>query len=234
MLTRAYCLFLASAFIGFADQRPTGVIEIREGFQWGPALTQSGFFLAIQHGFRIATEPGTRADLKGPFLRDYGRAVKGLSGWGDGDPFIVNYVGHPFAGAIAGFIQVQNDPQYRRAEFASDLYWRSRFRAMGFAAVYSAQFELGPASEASLGNVGLQPGTAGWCDLVTTPVGGFGVMLAEDALDRYLVRPLERKTGNRVLRLVLRGALNPNRTFANAMRLRAPWHRDTRSGVSEP
>lgn len=198
-------------------------------------MRESALFLGIQHGFRLATEPGTRTDLKGPFWRDYGRSLKGLNGWGDGDPFIVNYVGHPFAGAVAGYIQVQNDPQYRRAEFgSSSLYWRSRLRAMGFAALYSTQFELGPASEASIGNVGLQPGTAGWCDLVTTPAGGFGIMLAEDALDRYLVRPLERRTQSPVLRLILRGVLNPNRAFANTLRFKRPWHRDNRGGVLEP
>ncbi|MGB9604427.1 MAG: hypothetical protein ACPL88_00945, partial [Bryobacteraceae bacterium] len=58
-----------------------------ERFQWEPALRQAGFFLAIMHGWRLATEPGTRAGLRGPFLRDYAASVKRLRGWGDGDPF---------------------------------------------------------------------------------------------------------------------------------------------------
>lgn len=216
-------------------QQPAGEVERGQGFQWKPALKQSALFLGIQHAFRIATEPGTRADLKGPFWRDYGRAVRGIRGWGDGDPFLVNYIGHPFEGAVAGFIQVHNDPAYRRLEFGSPaVYWRSRLRAFGWAALHSTQFEIGPLSEASIGNVGLRPGTSGYCDLVTTPVAGVGVMVAEDALDRYVVKPLERRIDKPYLNLMLRGFLNPNRSFANLMRGKAPWHRDSRRGVFEP
>ena len=153
-------------------------------FQWGAALRQSLGFMALEHGFRVATESDTRAGLKGPFVRDYFRSITALHGWGDGDPFLINYVGHPFQGAVSGFIQVQNDPRFRAEEFgASTRYWQSRLRALGWAAAYSTEFELGPISEASIGNVSLTPGHAGVVDLVVTPVGGFAVMLAEDALD---------------------------------------------------
>jgi hypothetical protein len=205
------------------------------GFQWRSAVSQASLFLSIEHGFRIATEAGTRAELKGPFLKDYFASVKGVRGWGDGDTFLVNYVGHPFQGAVAGYIQVQNDPGYRRAQFgASPLYWRSRLRAMAFSAAYSTQFELGPLGEAALGNLG-KPGVggAGAVDLVITPVGGLGIMLAEDALDAYVVRRIEGFTHNRYLRILARGFLNPNRTFANVLRLRRPWYRDTRAGVTQ-
>lgn len=209
--------------------------EPAENFQWQPALRQSAFFLTIMHTWRIATERGTRAELRGPFFRDYVAAVKGIRGWGDGDPFIVNYVGHPFQGAVHSFVQIQNDPRYRRMEFSnSRAYWRSRLRAMAFAAVASTQFELGPISEASIGNVGKNGMGAGAVDLVMTPVGGLGVLLLEDVLDRYLVRRIERRTKNPVLRAVARGALNPNRSFANLMRKRVLWHRDSRPGVLEP
>ena len=133
-----------------------------QGFQWKPALLQSGLFLGVQHSFRLVTEPGTREELKGRFFPDYAAALKGVRGWGDSDPFIVNYVGHPFEGAVAGYIQVHNDPRFQRAEFgSSSLYWKSRLRAMAFAGVYSAQFEVGPLSEASIDNVGKSNGTAG-------------------------------------------------------------------------
>jgi hypothetical protein len=149
---------------------------------------------------------------------------------------IVNYVGHPFQGAVAGYIQVHNDPGYRRAQFGrSRLYWRSRLRAMAFSAAYSTQFELGPVSEASLGNLGKEDvGGAGAVDLVVTPVGGLGMMLLEDALDRYVVRSVEALTTNRAIRILVRGFLNPNRTFANVLRFKLPWYRDTRPGVSKP
>jgi len=217
--------------------RPRSSPELEAGprFQWEPALKQAGFFLAIMHAWRLATEPGTRAELRGPFLRDYVSAVRGLRGWGDGDPFIVNYVGHPFQGAVSGYIQIQNDPRYRRLEFGNSRpYWTSRLRAMAFAAVSSTQFELGPISEASIGNVGKNGVGAGAVDLVVTPLGGLGVLLAEDVLDRLLVRRIEKWTSRPVLRALARGALNPNRAFANLMRFKTLWHRDSRPGVLEP
>ena len=75
-------------------------------FNWGGALTQSLFFLGAQHGFRL-TQERTRADLKGPFFSDYFKSVRNLRGWDDGDPFMVNYIGHPIMGSVTGFIQVQ-------------------------------------------------------------------------------------------------------------------------------
>jgi len=56
-------------------------------------------------------------------------------------------------------------------------------------------------------------------------------MIGEDALDRYLVRPLEDRVTNRWVRLALRSALNPTRSFANVLDSRTPWHRDSRAGV---
>jgi len=214
----------------------TSTNDDRAGFQWKSALRQAGTFLAIQHSFRLATEPGTRAELRGPFLSDYLGSIKGVRGWDDGDPFLVNYIGHPFQGAVTGFIQVQNDPGYRRAQFgASRFYWQSRLRATLFAAAYRTQFEIGPVSEASVGNLGKEGvGGAGTVDLVVTPVGGLGMMVVEDALDRFVVRRIERATSNRVVRIMVRGILNPNRSFANLMRFQVPWYRDTRLGVSVP
>ena len=34
---------------------------------WKPALWQSARFLLVMHAFRLATEPSSRAELKGPF-----------------------------------------------------------------------------------------------------------------------------------------------------------------------
>lgn len=154
-------------------------------FEWKPALTQSMRFLFIEHGFRILMQPGTRGRLGGPFLADYADSVGSLSGWRDGDNWFLNYVAHPMQGTMSGYIQVQNDPEGRTAEFSGDpVYWR--LKALAWNAAYSTQFELGPVSESSLGNVGQRKGTSGYVDLVMTPAGGFAVMLVEDALDRYL------------------------------------------------
>jgi len=202
------------------------------GFQWGPTLKQSLFFLGVQHAFRFTTEPGTRAELRGPFFKDYLLSLKGLHGWEDSDPMLVNYIGHPFMGAVTGYIQVQNDPGYRKARFGgSELYWKSRMRAFAYSAAYSTMFELGPVSEASLGNVGKDGLTMGYVDIVMTPVGGLTFMVIEDALDRYVIERIERATRNRYLKTLARTFLNPNRTFANTMRLKQPWYRDNRGGL---
>lgn len=224
-LTAAY----APAFAGSAVR--SDEIEGEE-FHWRPALIQSSVFLGIQHSFRMATEPGSREGLKGPFFRDYFRSVRGFSGWGDGDPFIVNYVGHPMMGAVTGYIQIQNDAAGRVVSFGSEEYWKSRLRAMVWSAAYSLQFELGPLSEASLGNVGKQSGTMGMVDVVTTPVAGVGLIALEDVLDRYVVQKIEDRISNRVLRILARSVLNPDRSFANVLRWKYPWHRDTRPGVT--
>ncbi len=212
----------------------TGELE-GKGFQWKPALLQAGLFAGIQHSFRIATEPATRHNLGGPFWRDYLNSAKSLHGWEDGDPHMVNYVGHPMMGAVTGYIQVQNDPRGRTQVFGirNREYWKSRLRATAFSAAYSIQFELGPISESSIGNVGIDEKGHGAVDLVLTPVLGLAWQATEDALDRYLVDRLEKRVKNRVARLALRSGLNPSRAFANALRFKVPWHRDSREpGVS--
>lgn len=75
--------------------------------------------------------------------RDYLTSVSGLSGWNDGNPVITNYVGHPMMGAITGFIQVQNDPRGITLEWnaRNPKYWKSRFKALGWATLYSTSYE---------------------------------------------------------------------------------------------
>jgi hypothetical protein len=210
----------------------SGLVATKETFVFrtAPALRQSGLFLAIQHSYRFATEPGTRTNLRGPYFRDWGRAVRGIRGWEDGDNTFTNYVGHPMMGAVGGWIYLQNDPPGAKLPFStSGNYWRSRLRAMGWSAAYSTLFELGPASETALGNVGLPPASLnGLVDMVATPTMGTGVLVAEDVLDRYVVSAIEKSTRNRALIMFSRGLLNPNRAFANMLRWKWPWYRDTR------
>ncbi|MBI5282599.1 MAG: hypothetical protein HY858_13020 [Candidatus Solibacter usitatus] len=206
-----------------------------QGVDWGALARQGGFFLNLQHAFRLATEPGTREGLKGPFIKGWLDSASNLNGWADGDPFYVNYVGHPMQGAAAGFIWAQNDRSYRRAEFGKNpVYWKARARAAAFAAAYSMQFEIGPVSEASIGKIQSTPPQQGYVDHVITPVVGAGWMLVEDALDQYVIKRIERAVSNPVVRLMARGWLNPSRSFANMMRLQAPWTRDNRPGVYSP
>ena len=209
--------------------------EPRESFQWKPALTQALYFLAIQHSFRFATEPGTRSGLDGPFLKGYFQAVGNLHGWSDGDPFYVNYIGHPMMGSVTGYIEAQNDPKYLRARFGTaHAYWVSRLRAFAFMAVYSEQFEIGPVSEASLGNVQCVPKARGIVDHVITPTAGLVWMVGEDAIDRFVVARIERSNHRPATIAVLRGMLNPSRSFANVLRFKWPWYRDNRDGVTPP
>jgi hypothetical protein len=209
-----------------------------KGITWGATIRQSLLFLGIEHSFRLATEQGTRDELKGPFFRDWFRSVRNLRGWRDGDPFFVNYIGHPMQGAVSGYILIQNDPRGRKLELSDDRkYWRSRFKAFGWNMLYSTQFELGPLSECSIGNVGLKPvhtsrHPQAYVDLVITPVVGTAWLIGEDALDKYVVRPLENRTDSHAARILIRSLFNPARSFANAMRGRWFWHRDDRPGVS--
>ena len=182
--------------------------------------------LMLEHSGRIAFQSKTRRELVGPFFSDYARSVKWPHTWGDGDGWFVNYVGHPLHGAAAGRTWLNNDPIARTLELSrSKNYWVSRGKAARWSALYSLQFEFGPLSEASIGNVGLHPATTGWVDHVLTPVGALGFMVAEDALDRDLVRLVERHTGNRALRGTARVLLNPSRALANIVEGRTPWFR---------
>ena len=197
-------------------------------FRWEPALAQSGFFIGIMHAWRLSTERGTRDALTGPWFNDYVRSVGSLRGWDDGDTFFTSYVGHPMEGAVFGYIQQQNDPRYRDVEFGEGrAYWMSRLRALGWSAIMSTLWTLGPASEASIGNVQLHA-SPGFVDLVGTPLLGTAWMVTEDIVDRYLITWVENRTANPWILMLVRGFGNPTRSFARAMSLRQPWMRDSR------
>lgn len=200
-------------------------------FQWHTAMRQALLYTSVMHAFRIATEPGTRDALEGPWFKDWMASVSGLRGWDDHDPFITNYVAHSLEGSIFGFIQQNNDPRYRDVVWGSGRnYWISRLRALSFSAVMSTQWKIGPASEASLGNVQLHEGP-GFADFANTPTIGICEMMGEDIADRYLITALENRTSNRMVLILARSFLNPSRTFANMMEFKEPWYRRTRFGL---
>jgi hypothetical protein len=62
-----------------------------------------------------------------------------------------------------------------------------------------------------------------------TPAGAFGLMVAEDALDRYFIRRVEGWTTNRPLRVVTRVLFNPSRSLSNFAQGQLPWYRPARS-----
>jgi len=199
-----------------------------KSFDYNSAGRQSLLLLFVEHGFRMA-QPKTRAELGGKFFEEWGNAVSGLHGWSDGDGWFTQYVGHPVQGAWVGYIQVQNDPSGRMHNYnESSSYWKSRLKATAFAFGYEVQWHLGPVSEATIGHVGKKPGTLGYSEFVTSPLGGLALIVAEDALDEKIIEKLERQTDGLNKRRLYRTFLNPSRAVANLMRWRKPWHRDRR------
>jgi len=192
------------------------------------ALVDSFKLVMLEHLTRIVSQEKTRAELTGPFWKDYRQSIVLPRQWEDTDSWMVNYVGHPIHGAAAGIVWLDHSDKDRAASIFSPGYLASRARAAAFSAIYSVQFEVGPLSEASLGNVGRKPETAGWVDYVVTPVGAFAFMIAEDALDRYFVRWVEDHVKNRVVRATLRLAFGPSRFLANSAENRLPWYRPDR------
>jgi hypothetical protein len=200
-------------------------------FRWYPAFKEALLYTGIMHAFNISTEAGTRDTLNGKWFHQYMDSVAELRGWSDSDHFMAPYVGHPIEGSVFGFIQRQNDPRYRMVQFGDGReYWISMLRSMAYAAVWHTQWKIGPASEASIGNVMLHA-SPGFITLVDTPTLGFCTMLAEDAADRYLIMGLENRTANRPLIMLARSFLNPGRTFGNLMAFRMPWTREMRMGL---
>lgn len=202
-------------------------------FHWKPALAQSMVLLGIQHSLRMFA-PKTRAELGGPFFKDWMKSEKNMRGWEDGDSGFTNYVSHPFQGSLTGRIFVNNSDIAKKQEFGSSPeYWRSRFKAMMWSLFWSTQYELGPISEASIGNVGLRDHnghcTMAYVDLVITPTLGTAVLIGEDAIDRYLLKNgIERKSTNKRKIAILRTVLTPTTSAANMLRWKKPWKRDDR------
>lgn len=211
---------------------------------WGPVFAQAGEFLAVQTVGNIAKDQGIRysvTHLQGfdDFADRWFTSVDRYRylRWSDDAPFLDHYVGHPFMGGITNAIWIQNDPMGQTLELHDKGYWKSRLRATVFTCFYDVQWKLGPVSEASIGNAGyytyLEPtlhiytNDTGLAPIVTTPVGGFLWTLAEDTLDHYVVKRLDQKTQNPLLLFSL-SFMNPARGFANILRFKAPWHRDTR------
>jgi hypothetical protein len=104
---------------------------------------------------------------------------------------------------------------------------------MAWSAVWSTQFEIGLISEATIGNVGLRQkngySTMAYVDLVMTPIAGTGLLIAEDAVDKYFLRNwLEKKTNNEFVINISRSLLNPTTSIANMLHWKRPWYRRKR------
>jgi hypothetical protein len=175
-----------------AKAEPVVTVKAPEpgGVEWTELGISSFRFLTIMHGFQLATEPGTRAGGFG-LGTGYAQSVGNLHGWADGDPFYVNYVGHPMQGAVSGRLWLLHGRRYRRTEFGSSAdYWKGRQRAIAFAWAFSEQFEIGPVSEASVGHIQKDSPQMGFVDHVVTPAMGLTWMVAEDVVDKSLIKPI--------------------------------------------
>jgi hypothetical protein len=211
--------------------RPAGESRTDTNVKWRVAIQESLLYTGIMHTFNIWTEAGTRDSLNGPWLQNYLNSVSELRGWSDSDRFMAPYVGHTLEGSIFGYIERQNDPRYRRVQWGDGReYYMSLLHSLAYSAIWHTQWKIGPASEASIGNVMLHA-SPGFITLTDTPTLGTVEMIGEDAADRYLIMGLENRTTNRTLIALTRSFLNPGRAFANVMAFRMPWYRENRIGL---
>jgi hypothetical protein len=218
-------------------------------YHWKGLLLQSLEFNLIENGFRLATDDTMRYQIAHkPFWHDYAAAVKqyNMRRWNDGDNFLVNYVGHPLQGAVGAYLEIQNSETQSRLRWNEPGYWRSRALAFLWTTAYSTHSEISPFGEAGVGNEGgftygvkcmehcdstnYHPGdkytnNTGWVDFIITPTVGMLWVFAEDYIDKDVVPHIFRDNHSKAAK-VLRGSLNPSRTFANMLRGRLPWYRD--------
>jgi len=209
------------------------------GVSWSRILGESLIFLSAQHGGNIALDSDTRDALThGSFWGDYAYCIDHYrwSRWKDDDPFGVDYIGHPMMGAVTNAIYEQNDPKQRALTYENThRYWMGRLRATAYSAVYSAQWKIGPLSEASIGNTGLNTyfstrigrstNETGMQDFFITPIGGLAWNVGEDAIDKYFLARVRRHTHNKAL-LILASFTTPGKSAANVARFRATYYRD--------
>ena len=233
------------------DQSLEAAPDQSEHYNWHGLLAQSLFFNAIESSFRIASDDQIRYLLATkPFWHDYFASMKqfNMRRWNDGDPFLVNYIGHSMQGSVSSYIEIQNDPVARQLEIsATSAYWMSRFKGFLWATVYSTHSEISPLGEAGIGNEGgwtypladchrpcptFKPGVTkytnntGWVDFIITPTVGSLWVLAEDTIDRYISDRIQGNDRSHIFPKIIRGSLNPSRTMANFIRLKKPWYRD--------
>ncbi len=206
---------------------------------WARVIPESFLFLATQHAGNIWMDKDTRYNLThGSFWGDYVYCVDHYrwSRWKDDDPFGVDYIGHPMMGALTNSIYEQNDPKQRALDFENThRYWMGRLRATAYSAVYSAQWKIGPLSEASIGNTGIGyyrrdrdgvwTNETGMQDFFMTPIGGLAWNVGEDAIDRYIFSHVRHAQRNRAV-LFVASFMTPARSAANLTRFRAPYYRD--------
>jgi hypothetical protein len=215
-----------------------GLAPSAQKWNWRASTLQSFEFTMFNHVWRAAWDPSLRYQLAHkPFFHDWFASYGGynLHRWGDGDDFVVNYVGHPLQGAVTSRTYLQNDPRSFVKISKNRNYWVPLGWSTLWSALWQVQWKVGPFSETSFGNAGgweYVPGcgtdlscvnnpkypkpptnNTGLTDWVSTPLIGAAWVIGEDTIDRFIVAPIARN--HRILGgRVLRACLEPSRDFA--------------------
>lgn len=191
---------------------------------WRSLFRDSIVLLLIQQTYRLTLEDsGTRDALAtGPFFKDWFESVSTLCCWNDGDRVVTNYVFHPMMGSTAAFVFANNHRPSQETPIGNNSrYWKAKGAQGIYSFIYSLNYEIGPLSEASIGNVGMKPGEMTYCDFVLTPGIGLLISVGEDALRLHVI---DRVKGNHLYwGNTLAVLLNPTRAVANVVGGKSPW-----------
>lgn len=210
---------------------PSGTADPATSTAFKPAKMSKVVLYALQltfyeHVMRVAAQNFTRSQLSGPFFEDWFNSVHVPHKWNDGDSWEVNYLGHAIHGAAAARIWLdQREPKAT----SKRQYLKSMSHAMLFSLFFSIQYEIGPLSEASIGNVGMNLQDTGWVDHVWTPIGSVLWAMAEDGIDKYALTWVDNHVPFLMARAAARMILNPGRMLANVSMNRTPWYRADRN-----
>jgi hypothetical protein len=178
-----------------------------------------------EHVMRVATQSFTREQLKGEFWPEYFDSVRVPEHWHDKDGWEVNYLGHAIHGGA--FTRIWLEQREGKATSKTQ-YFKQLGRAFVYTSIFSLQYEIGPMSEASIGNVGLNREDVGWVDLVWTPIGGVLWTMGEDAIDKYALTWVDKHVPFKMAKVAARLIGNPSRMLANVSQNRSPWSRPDR------
>ncbi len=217
-----------STAFAFHDQVPPAAKATtpppeKGGIAWRSLFRDSIVLLLVQQSYRLTLEDsGTRENLKGPFFKDWFASVSTLCCWNDGDRITTNYLFHPLMGSTAAFVFANNHRTSQETPIGNNSrYWKAKGAQGLYSFIYSLNYEIGPLSEASLGNVGMKPGEMTYCDFVLTPGIGLLVSIGEDAARLHIIDRVRRNHlywGNTLAVL-----LNPTRSVANVVGGKRPW-----------
>ena len=190
--------FLSTAFvlqhpIPSADPATTPPPE-KGAIAWRSLLRDSIVLLLAQQTYRLTLEDGsTRENLEGPFFKDWFDSVSTLCCWDDGDRITTNYLFHPLLGSTSSFVFANNHRASQETPIGNNRgYWKAKGAQGLYSFIYSLNYEIGPLSEASIGNVGLKPGEMTYCDFVLTPGIGLLISIGEDAARLHIIDRVKR------------------------------------------